>query len=100
MQSIRFFPTNTPYTVKNYLRKDPRYPIHYPRRIDKYYASLPLNKRTLGKIFGQLHYLSSHAPKQKQKQWKRATDRFIAHHMPVDRCGARWHNKYTAGGWL
>lgn len=53
----------------------------------------PVNERTLGRIFGRIHYLTSHAPEPVQKRWRQARTRWhkkMDRKAPVDYC-----NKYT-----
>lgn len=58
-----------------------------------------INRRTLLKIHGQLHYLAHHAPLSVQKKWASAERRFSAKQLPYH-CYPRWCEKYTAVGWI
>jgi hypothetical protein len=69
---------------------------------ERYYAwdrQLPINQKTLLKIFGQLHYLSEHAPLPVQAKWQSASNRFSARHLPSKNY-YRWADRYTPCGWI
>jgi hypothetical protein len=69
---------------------------------EKYYSwdrPIPINRKTLLKIHGQLHYLAHHAPLRVQKKWESAERRFSAKHMP-DCYYWKWAAKYTPNGWI
>jgi hypothetical protein len=49
------------------------------------------------KVFGRLHYLSSHAPDKVQKKYRKAAERFERAHYGSHRfITSRFANKYTA----
>ena len=50
---------------------------------DKWYpAGWKPNHISIGRRFGQLHYLACHAPAPVQKQWRSAYQRFCKQHIP------------------
>ena len=55
----------------------------YPRHDHAYARENSLNRRTLGRIFSNLHYLAEHAPYPVRKKWKPAYTRFYKHHLGV-----------------
>ena len=61
---------------------------------------IPLNEKTLGKIFMYLHHRASHGNDTVAARWKQAERRFEQHHMPSDRGSVNWINKYTAHRWI
>lgn len=61
---------------------------------------IPLNKKTLGKIFYYLHKRASHGNDSVSARWKQAERRFHKHHMPTDRGSANWINTYTLHRWI
>ena len=69
------------------------------RRGPSIFASAPLNQRTLGDIFGVLHYKACHAPEAVQKVWRDAYDRFMERHRPSN-ASMRFANEFTADRWL
>lgn len=60
----------------------------------------PLNQLTMGRIFGRLHYLSSHAPKAAAKQWRNADLQFRIKHIPYRNNSMRYLKLFTADSWL
>ena len=69
---------------------------------EKYYIwdrPMPINRKTLLKIHGQLHYLAHHAPLPVQKKWEPAERRFSAKHLP-DCYYWKWSEKYTPNAWI
>jgi hypothetical protein len=69
---------------------------------EKYYgwdSSPTINRKTLMKIHGELHYLSEHAPLPVQSKWQSAYRRFSARHLPSKNY-YRWADRYTPCGWI
>lgn len=69
---------------------------------EEYYTwnrPMTINRKTLLKIHGQLHYFAEHAPLPVQKKWASAERRFSAKHLPYS-CYPKWCEKYTAVGWI
>ena len=53
--------------------------------------------RILSKIFLYIHNRAAHGNTVVSARWKQAERRFRKQHIPIDRCTARWHNKFIAG---
>jgi hypothetical protein len=64
-------------------------------------AGWKVNQVSIGRRFGQLHYLACHAPAPVQKRWQPAYKRFCDQHL-ADRGNAsmRYLNKWTCHAWL
>ena len=62
---------------------------------DKWYpAGWKSNHISIGRIFGQLHYLACHAPAPIQKRWQPAYQRFCNQHIP-SRASMRYLETFT-----
>ena len=70
------------------------YPRNPPRRIES------LNRATMGRIFGRLHYLSSHAPAAVANQWRNADLQFRLKHIPYRNNSMRYLRLFTTDSWL
>ena len=68
-------------------------------RVPGPYEGDVVNRATLARIFGMLHYLGSHAPKAIRARYRPAERKFCAHHLPY-RASMRFANKFTAHRWL
>jgi hypothetical protein len=92
----------------------PRYRLKYRIKYDCYVTynwqtrhgykrvkPLPLNRETLGRIFGRLHYLACHAPKPVRLKWLRAYNNFMKRYCAEGgRHSIKFANTYTAHAWL
>jgi hypothetical protein len=58
-----------------------------------------INKLTLIKLFGRLHYLACHAPKAIQNKWTSTYNKFRLKHLPY-KTYPRWCNEYTPQEWI
>jgi hypothetical protein len=70
---------------------------------EKYYgweSPTTINRKTLMKIYGQLHYLAYHAPLPIQSKWASAERRFADKHIPKVGLYWRWVEKHTPNGWI
>lgn len=67
-----------------------------------FYDKLPVNQRTLRKIFGYLHGYAGHGVKVMRTRWRPAEQRFGRRHMPYawGRSTCRFVNTYTAHRWI
>jgi hypothetical protein len=72
---------------------------NWQSRVRWYPAGWKINHQTLGRIFRQLHYLGSHAPKPIQARWRRQENLFLKAHIPV-KASIRYIEKFSAGRWL
>ena len=70
-------------------------------RVRWYPVGWRLNRQTLGRIFGRLHYLARHAPKPIQLKYKRVYNLFEEKYFATKgKASMRYLNKYTAHKWL
>jgi hypothetical protein len=65
-----------------------------------YPAGWKPNQISIGRRFGQLHYLACHAPAPIQKKWRGAYKTFCSKHLPYNKSSMRFLNQYTAHRWL
>ena len=101
MRAIKVRPNDTPaFTRKG--RRTPQYNLPYHARgWSTFYDSLPVNQRTLIKIFHYLHGYAGHGVEVMRKRWKAAECRFRQRHTPVNtRVTGRFVNEYTAHRWM
>ena len=103
IRAIKIRPNDTPaFTRKGRLTPQYNLPYHARGR-NTFYNSLPVNQRTLIKIFGYLHGYAGHGVEVMQKRWKAAERRFMNRHMAdagVRRNTCRFVNEYTAHRWM
>jgi hypothetical protein len=89
------------YTIRLRLATGCLENFNWQSRIKWYPAGWGFNKRTLGQIFGQLHYLACHAPAPVQKRWRPAYNNFCNKYLAQKgKASVRYLNKYTAHAWL
>ncbi len=65
----------------------------------RWYREGDRNKKHLIRVFGQLHYLGSHAPLTIRKRWRIIEQRFLDHRIPKN-ASMRYINEYSGGRWL
>jgi hypothetical protein len=70
----------------------------YDRR--PYTRDEPLNQKTMGRIFGRLHYLGSHAPNAVYAKWHKIEMQFLKKHVPSRGRSMRYEELFSAGRWL
>ena len=69
--------------------------------VEWYPAGYKLNRRTICKQFGRLHYLACHSPEPVAKKWQRAYNNFHARHFGAFRgASMRYLNKWSCHSWL
>ena len=68
-------------------------------RIRWYPVGWKINHQTLGRIFGQLHYLGSHAPDPIRAKWHSREMLFLKHRIPR-KASIRYIEKFSAARWL
>jgi len=60
-----------------------------------------LNKKTISKQFGKLHYLACHSPKPIALKWQSAYNTFMnTHFADKGKASMRFLNNWTAHSWL
>jgi hypothetical protein len=70
-------------------------------RIEWFPVGYKLNKKTIAKQFGKLHYLACHAPKPVALKWKAAYNLFEKKHLADGgKASMRFLNNWTAHSWL
>jgi hypothetical protein len=89
---------------KKYMIKERRMGLwvnyNWQPRTRWYPAGWKPNQISIGRIFGQLHYLACHAPAPVQKKWEQAYKSFCNKHLPHHHSSQRFLNQYTAHRWL
>ena len=74
---------------------------NWQSRIEWYPAGYKLNRKTIFKQFGKLHYLACHAPEQITKKWSKAYTNFYKKHFGVHNgSSVRYYNKWSCHDWL
>ena len=72
---------------------------NWQSRIEWYPAGYRLNKKTIFRQFGRLHYLACHAPGPVKKRWAPAYKAFYKKRFGVTG-SMRYLNTWTAHAWL
>jgi hypothetical protein len=101
MKAIKIRPNDQrAFTRKGRLTPQYNLPYHARGR-STFYDSLPVNQRTLIKIFGYLHGYAGHGTRVMRQRWRPAEHRFQMRHMPVtSRSTSQFVNEYTAHRWM
>jgi hypothetical protein len=73
---------------------------NWQSRVEWYPAGFRLNRKTIFKQFGRLHYLACHSPEPVQKKWKHAYDTFHARHFGSFNASMRYLNNWSCHAWL
>jgi hypothetical protein len=74
---------------------------NFQTRIEWYPVGYKLNKKTIVKQFGKLHYLACHAPEPVAKKWKSAYNQFEKKYFASSgNASMRFLNTWTAHSWL
>lgn len=103
MKAIKICPNNNQVFSSKGRRKETYHLPYRTRGKSTFYDTLPVNQRTLIKIFGYLHGYASHGVKSMYKRWKPAERRFMNQHMADAgrrRNTCRFVNEYTAHRWM
>ena len=102
MRAIKIRPNDQrAFTRKG--RLTPAYNLPYYDRSTwaSFYDKLPVNQRTLRKIFSYIHNYAGHGTRVMAQRWRPAEHRFQLRHMPVTtRSTCRFVNEYTAHRWM
>jgi len=70
-------------------------------RIEWYPAGFKLNRKTIFKQFGKLHYLACHAPEPVTKKWQKAYNNYQKKHFGAFKgASMRYLNKWSCHSWL
>ena len=73
---------------------------NWQSRVEWYPAGFKLNRKTIFKQFGNLHYLACHSPEPVAKKWKHAYNTFHARHFGSFNASMRYLNNWSCHAWL
>lgn len=89
------------YIMKERLKCGRTDNYNWQTRIEWFPVGYKLNKKTISKQFGKLHYLACHAPEPIQKRWSNAYKVFYKKHFgAVKGVSMRYLNKWSAHSWM
>ena len=69
-------------------------------RVEWYPAGYRLNKKTIFKQFGRLHYLACHSPEPVARKWQKVYNNFHTKHFGTFKASMRYLNKWSCHSWL
>ena len=101
---IKFSPSSS-MTTKRIMRERRKYGhadnYNWQIRVEWYPAGFKLNRKTLFKQFGRLHYLACHAPDKTTKKWQSAYNNFHTKHFGTHKgASMRYLNNWSCHNWL
>ena len=73
---------------------------NWQSRVEWYPAGYGINKRTIARQFGRLHYLACHSPEPVQRQWQQAYNVFYKRHFGTFKGTMRYLNQWSCHAWL
>jgi hypothetical protein len=74
---------------------------NWQSRVEWYPAGFKLNRKTIFKHFGKLHYLACHSPDPITKKWQKAYNNFYIKHFGAFKgASMRYLNKWSCHSWL
>lgn len=74
---------------------------NWQSRVEWFPVGYRVNKKTIAKQFGRLHYLACHAPAPVNKRWQKAYANFMAKHFGAKgKASMRYLNEWSAHAWL
>lgn len=74
---------------------------NWQSRVEWYPAGYKLNRKTIVKQFGRLHYLACHAPDKTTAKWQKAYNNFHTKHFGAFKgASMRYLNKWSCHSWL
>jgi len=100
MNRFRPQPISKKYIIKERRRTGRVENYNWQTRIEWCPSGWKPNQISIGRRFGQLHYLACHAPAPVQKRWEQAYKTFCNKHLPHHHSSMRFLNQYTAHRWL
>ena len=101
----KFRPSSS-MTTKTIMRERRRYGsthgnYNWQSRVEWYPVGFKLNRKTIFKQFGKLHYLACHAPEPITKKWRNAYDNFHTKHFGSFKgVSMRYLNNWSCHNWL
>lgn len=99
------FRPNSAMTTRYVMRERRKYgaclgSYNWQSRVEWYPAGYKLNRKTIFKQFGKLHYLACHSPVPITKKWQKAYDNFHKKHFGSYKASVRYLNKWSCLNWL
>lgn len=99
------FRPSSAMTTQSIMRERRRYGAtlgnyNWQSRAEWYPAGYGLNKRTIARQFGRLHYLACHSPEPVQRQWRQAYNVFHIKHFGTFKGTMRYLNQWSCHAWL
>jgi hypothetical protein len=73
---------------------------NWQSRVEWYPAGFKLNRKTIFKQFGNLHYLACHSPEPVAKKWQKAYNNYYKKHFGSFGASVRYLNKWSCHSWL
>jgi hypothetical protein len=73
---------------------------NWQSRVEWYPAGFKLNRKTIFKQFGKLHYLACHSPETITKKWQATYKTFYKKHFGSFKASVRYLNKWSCHNWL
>jgi hypothetical protein len=73
---------------------------NWQSRVEWYPVGFRLNRKTIFRQFGRLHYLACHSPAPISKKWQQAYDNFHTRHFGTFNGTMRYLNKWSCHSWL
>jgi hypothetical protein len=92
-------------TTKSIMRERRKYgALHgnynWQSRVEWYPAGYKLNRKTIFKQFGKLHYLACHSPEPITKKWQKSYNTFYKKHFGSFKASVRYLNNWSCHNWL
>lgn len=102
MKNLMFRPQDLPksYIFKQRLNFGRSENYNWYTRVKWYPVGWGLNKKTLSKQFGRLHYLACHAPKPIQSKYTKIYQVFYKKHFGSKHASVRYLNNYSCHSWM
>ena len=73
---------------------------NWQSRVEWYPVGYKLNRKTIFKQFGKLHYLACHSPEPITKKWQGAYNNFYKKHFGSYKASMRYLNNWSCYNWL
>jgi hypothetical protein len=98
------FRPSSAMTAKGVMRQRRKYGrtdnYNWQSRVEWYPAGYGLNKRTIARQFGRLHYLAGHSPEPVQHRWQKVYNNFHTTHFGTFNGTMRYLNTWSCHAWL
>lgn len=73
---------------------------NWQSRVEWYPVGFKLNRKTIFRQFGRLHYLACHSPEPVQLRWLKAYNNFHNQHFGSRKASMRYLNTWSCHAWL